>query len=61
MAVCFIQRIRDLDSVGEKLIERNGTSCKPIRQRLAFEIFHADEIDSIVVAYVVNNTDVGMI
>ena len=47
--------------MGEELIKRNGPLCEPIRQRVAFKIFHHDEIDAIVMTDVMNDTNVRVI
>ena len=60
-AMCFIQRIRNLDGVLQYLIERQWTFLETLRQRLAFQILHHQEISSVLLADVVEDADVGMI
>jgi len=56
-----VQRIRDLDSERQHVVERNRLARNLLPQRSAFEAFHRNERLPIVLADFVNGADVGMI
>jgi hypothetical protein len=60
-AMCFIECVGNLNGVFQFLIHREGTFHQPSSQCLAFEIFHHQEIGFVLVAYIVESADVGMI
>ena len=56
MAMCPIQRIRDLNPQLQSLVEPQRTFLYARRQRLAIEVFHQQKIDSILATDIVQNT-----
>src|SRR5579863_93655 len=60
-AVGPVQRVGNFDGVQEHLLQRQGTFVQPLRERLAFEILHDEEVGPILLADVVEGADVGMI
>src|SRR5438445_3350683 len=61
LAVGLVQRVGNLDGVMQDLIERQWTFLQPLRQRLALQVFHYEEIDSVLMAYVVENANMRMV
>ena len=60
-AVSLVQRVGNLDGVLQHLLHRQRTFLQPLRERLAFEIFHHQKINSVLMADVVEGADVRMI
>ena len=61
-AVRLVERVRDLNRERQGLVERHRAfPSQPVRERLAFEILHHQEVDAILVADVVQRADVRMI
>ena len=54
------QRGGDLRAVTQYVVGRQRASLEPRRQRLAFEVFHDQEVDAILVADIEQRTDVRM-
>lgn len=53
--------IRNLDTVFESLVQRQRSFLQPLRQRLPLEVLHDDEIHAVLLADVVEGTDVRMV
>ena len=60
-AVGFVERVRNLEAVLQELGSGKRALFESGRQRLPFEIFHHQIINSVLVAYVVERADVRMI
>ena len=60
-SVRLVQRIGNLDRVLQHLLQRQRTFHEPLRERLAFQIFHHQIIGPVLLADVVKRADVGMI
>ena len=60
-AMSFVERIGKLDRVLQHLHQRQRTFQQPLRKCLPFEIFHHQEINSVLMSYVVEDADVGMV
>ena len=60
-AMRLVQRIGNLDRVLQHLLQRQRTFQQSLRQRLAFEIFHHQKIDFVLMASVVERADVRMV
>ena len=60
-AVRLVQRVGNLNGVLQHLLRRQRAFQQPLRQRLAFQILHHQEIDPVLVADVVEGADVRMI
>jgi hypothetical protein len=56
----LIESVGDLDGKPRRLIQRQRASLQSIGQRFPFEVFHDEEIDPVVLADIVENTDVRM-
>src|SRR5437868_1178716 len=56
----FIERVSDLNSVLNSLLEWQRTFFQTLLQRFAFEILHHEEIDALVVSHVIQDADVRM-
>ena len=50
VTVRFIERVRNLKGVFERLLQRKRTLRQPIRERLALEVLHHDVVDVILAA-----------
>jgi hypothetical protein len=61
LAVRLVQRVGNLDGELQYLLYRQRTFLQPLRQRLAFQILHYEEINSVLMADVVEDADVWMI
>ena len=61
LAMRLVQRIRNLDGVLQYLLDRQRTFQQPLRECLAFEIFHHQKIDFVLMAGVVERADVRMV
>ena len=61
LPVRLVQGIRYLDGNGQRLIERQCALLQPLRQRLAIEILHDQEVDPVLAADVVERADVWMV
>src|ERR1700674_473947 len=60
-AVGLVERVGNLDGVLQDLLQRQRTFQQTLRERLAFEIFHYQIIDTVLLADVEESADVGMI
>ena len=60
-AVRLVQRVGDLDGVLQYLLDRQRTFLQALRERLAFEIFHHQKINSVLMADVEERADVRMV
>ena len=54
------QRVGDLDAVPQRLLERERPLHEAVRERLAFEEFHDEVLDAVLIADVVERADVGV-
>src|ERR1700726_2108880 len=61
LAVRLVQRIGNLDGVLQYLLQRQRAFHESLREGLAFQIFHHEEIDSVLLANVEESADVRMI
>jgi hypothetical protein len=61
LAVRLVQGIGNLNRVLQDLLNRQRTFLQSLRERLAFEILHHQEISPVLVAGVEEDTDVGMV
>ncbi len=61
LPVRLVQRIRDLNSNGQRLVERQCALLQPLRQRLAIEILHDQEVRLTFLANVVEGADVRVV
>lgn len=57
----FVQRVRDLNCVLERLVERQRTLLQAPAQRLPFQVLHHQEVNPAVVADVVKDADVRVL
>ncbi len=48
--MCRVQSVRDLNSVFQRLVEWQRSFLQPLRQRLALDVLHVDEIDTVLLA-----------
>ncbi len=60
-AVRFVQRVGDLHRVLKRPVDREWTLLQVTRQRLTVEILHHEEIDAILLADIVESTNVRMV
>ncbi len=60
-AVRLVERVGNLDGVLQHLLHRQRTFEQPLRQRLTFQIFHHQIINSVLVTSVVQCADVRMV
>ena len=60
-AVRFVQRVGDLHRVLKRPVDREWTLLQVTRQRLTLEILHHEEIDTILLADIVERANVRMI
>ena len=58
VAVRGVERVGDLDTEIEQVVERQRTAREPLLQRLAFEQLHHHELLAVVLADVVQRADV---
>jgi len=56
----LIEGVGDLGGVLEQQRDRQRATQQSLRQRLAFQVFHYQEVSAVVMANVVKRTDVGM-
>ena len=61
VAVRFIERVGNLDRVGQELIEGQRSSGDTGSQGLSLEKFHDNEVHAILVTYIVDNADMRVI
>ena len=61
LAMRLIQRVGNFDRVLQHLLDRQRTFHQAMREGLAFQILHHQEIDIVLMAGVVERADVGMI
>ncbi len=61
VSVGLVERVRDLHGVRERLLDRQGSPCETLRERLAFEVLHDEKVGAFVGADVVQRTDVRVI
>ncbi len=57
----FVERVGDLHTVSQRLVDAERTSSQTIRKRLALEILHDEERDVLLSADVVKRADVRVI
>src|SRR5579864_7348942 len=57
----LVQRIGNLDGVLQYLLDRQRTFLQSLRERLAFDVFHHQKINFVLMSSVVERADVGMI
>ena len=56
-AMCFVERVGDFDGVPKYLIDWQCTLVQALSKRLAFEIFHDEEVEGTVAADIVERAD----
>jgi len=61
LAVRFLERVGDRDSDFQRFVERERPAPDPIRERLAFQVLHHEEVDVALLADVVQRADVRVI
>lgn len=49
LSMWFVQRIRDLDGAGQRLVERQRSSGQARRERLPIDELHHEKVDALVV------------
>ena len=59
-AVGHVEGVGDLDAVAQDLVEGERALLEPVRERLALEVLHDQEVDAVVLADVVERADVRM-
>ena len=52
------QRVSNLDPHAERLLERKRALLEPLFERFSLQIFHDEEGDPILMAHVIQDTDV---
>ena len=57
----FVQRVSNLDGVAQYQLSLQSSMREPISQRLAFQVFHHQKVDAILLSHIVECADVGMI
>ena len=60
-AVRLVERVGNLDGVLQHLFQRQRAFLQSLSERLAFQIFHHQIINSVLMAGVVERADMGMI
>ena len=60
-AVGFVEAIGDLRAELQDLVERQGTFFEALGEGLAFDAFHDEIVDAVLMADVVEHANVGMI
>ena len=60
LPVRLVERVGDLTAVAQRLLEGQRPLHQPVRERLALQIFHDEELDAVLVAHVVEGADVGV-
>ena len=55
------KRVGNLDRVANDLIERQRTAPNPLGQRVTLKVLHDDEVNAILIADVVNSTNVRVV
>ena len=61
LPVRLVQRVRDLDSDLQRLIQRQRHVLQPLRQRDALQVFHHQEVDPVLGPDVVERANVRMV
>ncbi len=61
LTVRLVQRVSYLDGVSQYLIQRQRAFVQSLGQCFPFQVLHDQEVDSILLADVVQDTDVGMV
>ena len=56
-----VQRVRNLRAVFQYLFYRQRPSLKALGERLPFDTFHYQEVDSVLMTNIMQHTNVGMI
>ena len=59
--VRLIERVRNLNSVFESLVEGERAFSQQVRKRLTFDVLHHDEIQAVLSTDIVEGTDVRMV
>ena len=52
LAVGLVQGVGDLDGVAQGLVEGEGAFLEPVSERLALQVLHDQEGDSVLMAHV---------
>ena len=60
LAVRAIERVGDLGSVTQRLIQRQRSLGQPVRERLPFQQLHDEVLGSVLMPHVVERADVRM-
>jgi len=58
--MCGVEGFGDLDTVQNRLLRRQPSAFQPVREGLAFQKLHHQELDPVLVADVEQRTDVRM-
>ena len=61
LVVGLIERIRNLDRMANRRLDRQRSLLEPIGERLAFDVLHDEEVDATLAADVVERADVRMV
>jgi hypothetical protein len=61
LSVSLIERISNLDRVLQEQIDRQRAARNALRERLAFQVLHDEEVDALVMSEIEQRADVGMI
>jgi hypothetical protein len=59
-AVCLVQGARDLAAVAQHLLERKRPLLQAVGEGLAFDVFHDQVVETVVLADIEQRADVGM-
>ncbi len=57
----FVESVRNLDGVAQRLVEWKRTPPQPVGQRLSLDVFHNQEINVVLFADIVKGGNVGVI
>ena len=57
----FVESIRNLDAVAKGLLQRQCTFLQAVGERLAFDVLHDEELDTVFFAYVMEGTNVWVV
>ena len=60
-AMCLVQPVRDLNAVLQSLVEWERAFLQSLRERLSLDVLHDDEIDTVLLADIVERADVRVI
>ena len=55
------ERLCDLPGYRDRLVNGDRTFLDPLRQRLALDVLHDEEIDAVLLAHVIKGADVRMV